>query len=108
MSKCLPFPWQSNVKNEWRLIIMTKSKKSIVMHGMLCGPLVLGHCAFLRANGSDYRTSPVVAIHQQSGDLVHFETLNSNYFLSMAPFPAGGRQPLPTVPGRVRVEKSKQ
>ena len=66
---------------------MTKSKKSIVMHGMLLCPLVLGHCAFLRANGSDYRTSPVVAIHEQSGDLVHFETLNSNYFLSMAPFP---------------------
>lgn len=63
---------------------MTKSKKSIVMHGMLLCPLVLGHCAFLRANGSDYRTSPVVAIHEQSGDLVHFETLNSNYFLSMA------------------------
>ena len=40
---------------------MTKSKKSIVMHGMLLCPLVLGHCAFLRANGSDYRTSPVVA-----------------------------------------------
>ena len=36
---------------------MTKSKKSIVMHGMLLCPLVLGHCAFLRANGSDYRTS---------------------------------------------------
>ena len=41
----------------------------------------------LRANGSDYRTSPVVAIHKQSGNLVHFETLNSNYFLSMDPFP---------------------
>ena len=56
---------------------MTKSKKSIVMHGTLLAPLVLGHCAYLRANGSDYRTSPVVAIHEQSGDLVHFETLNS-------------------------------
>ena len=62
----------------------------------LC-PLVLGHCAFLRANGSDYRTSPVVAIHQQSGDLVHFETLNSNYFLSMAPFPLAAASPLPPV-----------
>ena len=79
------------------LTIMTKSKKSIVMHGMLLCPLVLGHCAFLRANGSDYRTSPVVAIHQQSGDLVHFETLNSNYFLSMAPFPLAAASPLPTV-----------
>ena len=71
---------------------MTKSKKSIVMHGMLLSPLVLGHCA-----GSDYRTSPVVAIHQQSGDLVHFETLNSNYFLSMDPFPLAAASPLPTV-----------
>ena len=30
---------------------MTKSKKSIAMHGTLLCPLVLGHCAFLRANG---------------------------------------------------------
>ena len=52
---------------------------------------------YLRANGSDYRTSPVVAIHQQSGDLVHFETLNSNYFLSMDPFPLAAASPLPTV-----------
>ena len=76
---------------------MTKSKKSIVMHGMLLAPLVLGHCAYLRANGSDYRTSPVVAIHEQSGDLVHFETLNSNYILSMDPFPLAAASPLPTV-----------
>ena len=71
---------------------MTKSKKSIVMHGTLLAPLVLGHCAYLRANGSDYRTSPVVAIHEQSGDLVHFETL-----LSMDPFPLAAASPLPTV-----------
>ena len=45
---------------------MTKSKKSIVMHGTLLCPLVLGHCAFLRANGTTYRTSTVVAIHEQS------------------------------------------
>ena len=38
---------------------MTKSKKSIVMHGTLLCPLVLGHCAFLRANGTTYRTSTV-------------------------------------------------
>ena len=77
--------------------LRANGKKSIVMHGMLLCPLVLGHCAFLRANGSDYRTSPVVAIHEQSGDLVHFETLNSNYFLSMAPFPLAAASPLPTV-----------
>ena len=53
---------------------MTKSKKSIVMHGMLLCPLVLGHCAFLR-----------------------FQPLNSNYFLSMYPFPLAAASPLPTV-----------
>lgn len=66
---------------------MTKSKKSIVMHGTLLCPLVLGHCAFLRANGTTYRTSTVVAIHEQSADMIHFETLNSDYYLSMDPFP---------------------
>lgn len=58
---------------------MTKSKKSIAMHGTLLCPLVLGHCAFLRANGTTYRTSTVVAIHEQSADMIHFETLNSDY-----------------------------
>ena len=76
---------------------MTKSKKSIVMHGTLLAPLVLGYSAYLRANGSDYRTSPVVAFHEQSGDLVHFETLNSYYILSMDPFPLAAASPLPTV-----------
>lgn len=50
-------------------------------------PLVLGNCAFLRANGTTYRTSAVVAIHEQSADMIHFETLNSDYYLSMDPFP---------------------
>ena len=59
---------------------MTKSKKSIVMHGTLLCPLVLGHC-------TTYRTSTVVAIHEQSADMIHFETLNSDYYLSMDPFP---------------------
>ena len=76
---------------------MTKSKKSIVMHGMLLCPLVLGHCAFLRANGSDYRTSPVVAIHQQSGDLVHTQPHTPNNYLPTAPTPRAPATPLPTV-----------
>ncbi len=39
------------------------------------------------ANGTTYRTSTVVAIHEQSADMIHFETLNSDYYLSMDPFP---------------------
>ena len=50
-------------------------------------PAGSGHCAFLRANGTTYRTSTVVAIHEQSADMIHFETLNSDYYLSMDPFP---------------------
>ena len=38
-----------------------------------------------------------VAIHDQSDDMVRFETLNSNYCLSMAPFPLAACNPLPMV-----------
>lgn len=72
---------------------MTKSKKPIVMYGTLLCPLVLGHNAFLRANGAIYRTSTVVAIHEQSADMTHFETLNSDYYLSMEPSPLAASSP---------------
>ena len=84
---------------------MTKSKKSIVMRGALLRPLVIGQGALLHAGGKIYHTSRVVAIHDQSDDMVRFETLNSNYCLSMA-LSAGGLQPAPDgEPGRVRVKR---
>ena len=55
---------------------MTKSKKSIVMRGALLRPLVIGQGALLHAGGKIYHTSRVVAIHDQSDDMVRFETLN--------------------------------
>ena len=76
---------------------MTKSKKSIVMRGALLRPLVIGQGALLHAGGKIYHTSRVVAIHDQSDDMVRFETLNSNYCLSMAPFPLAACNPLPMV-----------
>ena len=76
---------------------MTKSKKSIVMRGALLRPLVIGQGALLHAGGKIYHTSRVVAIHDQSDDMVRFETLNSNYCLSMAPFPLAACKPLPMV-----------
>lgn len=39
---------------------MTKSKKSIVMHGALLRPLVIGQGALLHAGGKIYHTSRVV------------------------------------------------
>ena len=60
-------------------------------------PLVIGQGALLHAGGKIYHTSRVVAIHDQSDDMVRFETLNSNYCLSMAPFPLAACNPLPMV-----------
>ena len=69
---------------------MTKSKKSIVMHGALLRPLVIGQGALLHAGGKIYHTSRVVAIHDQSD----------------GPFSAGGLQPAPDgESGRVRVKR---
>ena len=76
---------------------MTKSKKSIVMHGtLLCSagsrPLRLPACQRLRLPDLARCGDP-----RAVRDLVHFETLNSNYFLSMDPFPLAAASPLPTV-----------
>ena len=51
---------------------MTKSKKSIVMRGALLRPLVIGQGALLHAGCKIYHTSRVVAIHDQSDDMVRF------------------------------------
>ena len=71
--------WNSAASN-----LSRREIKIILNGGRILG---LGHCAFLRANGTTYRTSTVVAIHEQSADMIHFETLNSDYYLSMDPFP---------------------
>ena len=76
---------------------MKKSKKQIVMNGSLLRPLTVGQSALLYAGGKLHHTSRVTSIYEQSDDLVHFETLNSNYFLSMDPFPLAAASPLPTV-----------
>ena len=84
---------------------MTKSKKSIVMRGALLRPLVIGQGALLHAGGKIYHTSRVVAIHDQSDDMVRFETLNPNYCLSMAPFRWRPATRSDGEPGRVRVKR---
>ncbi|MFQ7749157.1 MAG: hypothetical protein ACLRJV_18565 [Eubacteriales bacterium] len=83
---------------------MTKSKKSIVMHGTLLCPLVLG-LRFSACNGTTYRTSTVVAI-RQSADMIHLRRQFRLLPLD-GPFPDGGRLPGLYGPGRVRVEFNK-
>ena len=55
--------------------------------GSFAADLRDGSGTYTWANGTTYRTSTVVAIHEQSADMIHFETLNSDYYLSMDPFP---------------------
>lgn len=74
---------------------MKKSKKPIYMHGSLLRPLIIGQGAYLYSGGQTYHTSPVTVIHEQSEDMVHFETHNSNYHLSMSPFPTAAVIPFP-------------
>ena len=74
---------------------MMKSKKEIVLHGSLLCPLLLGQSAVFYAGGKIYRTSRVIAVYEQSKELVRFETLNSTYNLSMNPFPLAVCNPLP-------------
>ena len=70
-------------------------------------PLVIEQGALLlHAGGKIHHTSRVVAIHDQSDDMVRFETLNSNYCLLNGPFPLAACNPLPDgEPGRVRVKR---
>ncbi|MFR8542806.1 MAG: hypothetical protein ACLVD8_25870 [Enterocloster sp.] len=81
-------PRQENQNHfEWRSNTMTKSKKSIAMHGTLRVPAGSGPLRFSACQRHHLPTSTVVAIHEQSADMIHFETLNSDYYLSMDPFP---------------------
>ena len=74
---------------------MKKSKKQIVVNGTLLRPLCVGQSALFYAGGKLYHTSQVTSIHEQSDDLVNFETINSNYYLTTSPFPLAAISPLP-------------
>lgn len=74
---------------------MKKSKKQIRKAGRLLRPLVVGQGAYLYAGGLPIHTSRVVAIYEQSEDLVHFETMNADYYLTTGLFPLAAVNPLP-------------
>lgn len=74
---------------------MKKTKKRIILNGCLMRPLMIGQTAIIQTGRNIYYTSPVVSIHEQNDDSIHFETLNANYYLSMAPFPCAAISPLP-------------
>ena len=72
-----------------------EEKKKVMLCGMLLFPITVGKPAVFAAEGSVYRTSNVVALHEQTEDNIHFETRNTHYHLSMSPFPLAAMSPLP-------------
>lgn len=61
---------------------MKKAKKEIHLDGSLLRPLTIGQGALVQA------------IHEQTEESIYFETLNSEYHLSMRPFPLAVISPL--------------
>ncbi len=74
---------------------MKKDKKQIHLNGKLLRPLVIGQGAIFHSGGMVYHTSRVVTVHEQSEDMIQFETLNTKYHLSMNPFRCAAICPLP-------------
>ena len=73
---------------------MKKSQTEIHLNGSLLRPLTIGQGALVHAGGKIYHTSRVQAIHEQTEESIYFETLNSEYHLSMRPFPLAVISPL--------------
>lgn len=74
---------------------MLKTKEKVELCGTLLRPLTIGKSAVFSAGGDVYHTSRVVAVHEQTSSLIHFETQNTHYYLSMQPFPLAAISPLP-------------
>lgn len=72
-----------------------EKKKNVMLCGMLLCPITIGKPAVFAAEGNLYRTSDVVALHEQTDENIHFETRNTHYHLSMSPFPLAAMSPLP-------------
>ncbi len=72
-----------------------EEKKKVMLCGKLLCPVVVGKPALFAAEGNLYRTSDVVALHEQTDEDIHFETRNTHYHLSMSPFPLASISPLP-------------
>lgn len=74
---------------------MNEKKKEVKLCGRLIRPVVAGKAAIYVCGGQIHRTSRVVAIHEQTKDMVHFETQLAHYHLSMSPLPLAAVIPVP-------------
>lgn len=69
---------------------MNPNKKMVHLQGTVVMPVTVGSRAVLLTGGKVILTSMVVAIHTVTEQEVRFETLNTNYCISMCPFPWAG------------------
>lgn len=64
-----------NSETEWRSVRMkkknNKEKKKVMLCGTLLFPITIGKPAVFATEGSIYRTSNVVALHEQTEDNIH-------------------------------------
>lgn len=72
---------------------MNKEKQQHTLYGRLLRPVSIGARAAILANGLIYWTSKVVDISYEDDDFIQFETENSCYSLSVAPFPPAVTSP---------------
>lgn len=66
---------------------MMNSKKTVSLSGMAVLPVTVGSRAVLVCGGQVIRTSQVVAVHKHTSEELRFETMNSNYSVTLTPFP---------------------
>lgn len=62
-------------------------KKVVAISGSILFPLKEGCKAVICSGGNIIHTSLVVEIIEQTPEFTHFETMNSVYRVSLAPFP---------------------
>ena len=77
---------------------MNENKKEVKLCGYLIRPIAVGKTAIYAAGGHIPRTSRVVAVHEQTEDIVHFETNTTHYHLSLSPFPLAVANPFSVIP----------
>lgn len=70
-------------------------KKTEKLNGSPICPIKVGRIAVIPKDGKLYHTSKVIALHECTKDLIHFETLHTHYYMSMTPFRPAAVSPLP-------------
>lgn len=61
--------------------MMLEAKTVRTLTGILLRPLAVGSRAVIVHQGKITRTAPIVAIHRRTAGEVHFETLDTRYYL---------------------------